>query len=207
MSIRRGRRRASTGNGWQRFRRWAGLDGNPLRRRTDRLQMWVRLAAIAFAIAGLVVTGLAAGRTYAVDAALQHADASAGYRTTGQVLSAAAPDVSPDGTVLRGMIRVAWRDRAGQRHVQLLVAPTGWRTPNGAVSLWVDARGRASTSSPQAAQPVTAAAMTGVLGSGLTVTAAVLLYLLAMLPVERRRLAEWQAEWSVVEPGWRRQVL
>lgn len=207
MSILRGRRRPSTGNGWQRLRRWAGLDGNPLRRRSDRLQTCMRLAAVVFVVAGLFVTGLTARTTYAHDVTLQHANITAGYRTTGHVLSDKDTDLSPDGTVLRGMIRVAWRDRAGQRHVQLAVAPIGGPAPTGVVPLWIDARGKASTSAPEAGRPVTAAVMTCLLGTGLTVTVAVLLYLLAMLPVERRRLAEWQAEWSVVEPSWRRQML
>lgn len=207
MSIRRGRRRPWAGNVWQRFRRWAGVDGNPLRRRSDRLQAWMRLAALVFALAGLVVTGIAARATYAADVALQRADATAGYRTTGHVLSATDANVSPDGTVLRGMIRVAWHDRTGQRHVQLLVAPGGGPAPTGAIPLWVDARGKPSATAPQSGQPATAAVMTGLLGAGLTVTVTVLLYLLALVPVERRRLAEWQSEWSVVEPGWRRQVL
>ncbi|HEX6444086.1 MAG TPA: hypothetical protein VF053_03285 [Streptosporangiales bacterium] len=207
MSIRRGRRRSSTGNGWQRLRRWAGLDGNPLRRPSDRLQAWVRLGGLAFAIAGLVVTGIAARGTYTENVVLEHANAAAGYRVTGHVISATNPDVSPDGTILRGMVRVSWRDRAGRPHAQLLVAPTGLHAPKATMPLWIDARGRPSTSPPNAGQPATAAAMTGVLGAGLTVTTAALLYLLAMVPIERRRLAEWQREWTVVEPGWRRQVL
>lgn len=207
MSIRRGRRRVSTGNGRRRFRRWAGLDHNPLRRSTDRLQSWARLATLAFVIAGFVVTGFAARNTYAATVDLHHANATAGYRTTGHVLSTTDPDVSPDGVVLRGMIRVSWRDRAGRTHVRLLVAPTGGPAPTRTVALWVDAHGKPSTSPTAAGRPVPAAVMTGVLGAGLTVTTGVLLYLLAMLPVERRRLAGWQAEWSVVEPGWRRQVL
>lgn len=167
----------------------------------------MRLAGIAFAIVGLVVTGLAAKRTYAADVLIQQANATAGYRVTGHVLEATNPDVSPDGTLLRGMVRVSWRDHAGRQHIELLVAPTGVHAPKGAIPVWVDARGRASTSPQYADRPVSAAAMTGVLGIGLVTTAAVLLYLLAMVPIERRRLAEWQREWSVVEPGWRRQVL
>lgn len=207
MSIRRGRRRPSTGNGWQRFRRWAGLDGNPLRRGSDRLQAWMRLAAVVLTLAGLVMTGFAARASYATEVATQRADAVAGYRTTGHVLSVTDPNVTPDGAILRGMIRVAWHDRTGQRHVDLLVAPKDGHKTTGAIPLWVDARGKPSASAPQPGQPVTAAAMTGVLGAGLTVTATMLLYLLALVPLERHRLAEWQSEWSVVEPGWRRQVL
>lgn len=207
MSIRRGRRRPSTGGGWQRFRRWAGLDGNSLRRRSDRLQAWARLTGLALVIGGLVFTGIAAHNTYTDDVALQHANAKVGYRVTGQVLSATDAQVSPDGSVLRGMVRVSWRDRTGHQRVQLLIAPVGAKAPRGKIPVWVDARGHASTSPPNAGRPITAAALAAVLGTGLTVTSTVLLYLLAMIPVERRRLAEWQREWTVVEPGWRRQVL
>ncbi|MBO0830046.1 MAG: hypothetical protein J2P24_19910 [Streptosporangiales bacterium] len=207
MSIRRGRRRTSAGNGWQRFRRWAGLDGNPLRRRTDRLQCWMRLAALVFVLAGLVLTGVVSRATYAAEVSLQHANARVGYRTTGHVLSSGDADISPDGTVLGGMIRVSWRDHAGHTRVQLLVAPTAASSLTDSIPLWVDARGKASASPPDPDKPVTAAVMTGFLGCGVAVTAAVVLYLLALVPVERRRLKEWQLEWSVVEPGWRRQAL
>jgi hypothetical protein len=167
----------------------------------------MRLTGLAFAIAGLVVTGFAVHRTYAEDVSLQHANATAGYRATGHVLSATNPDVSPDGTILRGMIRVSWRDRMDHQHAQLVIAPSGADVPKGTIPLWIDARGTPSASPPNAGRPYTAAAMTGVLGSGLVVTTVVLLYLLAMVPIERRRLAEWQREWTLVEPGWRRQVL
>lgn len=207
MSIRRGRRRVSAGNGWQRFRRWAGLDSNPLRRRSDRLQGWIRLAALVFVTAGLVVTGFAARAAHAAEVSLQHANARAGYRTTGHVVSSDDADVSPDGGLLGGVIRVSWRDRAGNAHQRVLVAPSFGSAPTGSIPLWIDARGRPSTSPPDPERPLTTAVMTGLLGCGLTVTSAMVCYLLAMLPVERRRLAEWQAEWSVVEPGWRRQVL
>lgn len=175
-------------------------------RRSDRVQGRLRLAVVAFVVAGLVVTGLLAHRAYADGVRLQRADAVAGYHTTGRIGSASQPAVSPDGAVLRGVLRVSWQDRAGRTHRQVIMAPIGRPAPTKVVPLWVDARGRATTSPPTSG-PATTAAVTVVLGTGLAVNVAALLYLLVMLPIERRRLAAWQAEWSVVEPGWRRQVL
>ena len=207
MSFGRGRAMSSTGGRWRRLRRLLGLERNPLRRRTDRFQTWLRVATLVVGLVGLAVTGFAVQRTYATGSASQRETALVGYRTTGQVLSSSDPAVSPDGTIVRGTLRVAWRDHAGRQHTQLVVAPNERKARATSLPLWIDARERASAQPPHPGQSAAAATMAGILGTGLTITVAVILYMLVMLPVERRRLAEWQAEWSVVEPGWRRQVL
>lgn len=207
MSFPRGRGSWSPALGSQRFRRRLGFDHNPLRRDSDRVQAWMRVVALVIVVFGVAAAALVARRTYADSIAVLRADAVHGYRTTGHVLSERLPAVYPDGAEVCGTIRVAWQDRAGHWHVRRLVVLNTPHRPSGTIPIFVNARGDPSTVVPNHRQAVAAAVITGLSAVTTAVGAAAVVYLLVLVPLVRRRMDEWQREWAVVEPSWRRQIL
>ena len=186
-----------------RLARRLGLDRNPLRRRTDRVEAWVRLAlACAVVLCGpalvgwagtaayrsvLVTTERERGRLYPVDAVLLEDAVGLAY-TRGEVadwpMPARARWIAPDGrqrtgdvvtetAADAGSVIVIWTDVHGD-----LVDTTHGRTPAGAA-----------------------------VGAGLAVVlgiAAVYSSLLLVIrrTLHRRRMASWELEWTLVEPRW-----
>lgn len=190
------RRRART------LARRLGLDGNPLRRRTDRIGTWLAVQLLVAALVGMPLLGIAAF-TWAGHAGAAEQRAERSWREVSAVLLRAVPApesfaggvfgyswvparwTAPDGQVRAGNIPVAVGLAAGRR-----------------VPLWVDGRGTPTdpplTHRAVLVRAVTAAATAGVL----------LLLVLSCLAwagrwlLDRRRLADWELAWAVVGPQW-----
>ncbi|WP_309302215.1 hypothetical protein [Streptomyces sp. NBRC 110611] len=96
--------------------------------------------------------------------------------------------------------QVRWTDKDGKERTGTALVNPG--TPKGTtVRIWVDQEG--TISSP----PMTAAATTtGWLVGGTTAVAVATGVIAARtgmrLVLDRRRYAQWDAEWDLVEPGW-----
>ena len=183
-----------------RLARRLGLDGNPLRRRTDRLAACLAALLVVVFLTGAPVVSMAAigaaGRIAAVWPQGTHL-----WRQVPAVVqkTAAAPAdwelygytwvrarwTAPDGQACSGEIPVSAAVTVGQR-----------------VPVWVDATGTLVDPPPShsvvLADQVTAAA----------VAVAVLVVVLLGLAgagrwvLNRRRIAGWEAEWADVGPQW-----
>jgi len=180
-----------------RLARTLGLDGNPLRRRTDKIAAFLGVLLVAaFLIGAPVVARAAIGWVSRVAAAEQQAMRS--WHQVPAVVQKAAPapaawEVSwvparwtaPGGRPRTGRIPVSDAVAAGQT-----------------IRLWVDAAGT-PTGPPPGQAPVelddVATAAVAVVALGI-----VLLCLMGAgrFLLDRRRLAGWEAAWADVGPQW-----
>jgi hypothetical protein len=180
---------------------------NPLRRRSDLVEAWLRLVTVVLAL--LLGASAGAAAAGAVDASL--ADRRERTRPVTAVLAedtargtsspvtengdgnggvwAKVRWTAPDGTIRTGRAEVEPGSGAGS-----------------AVTVWTDPSGRLVAAPPAGAE---AAFQTVMAGGTVTVTTGGLVLLCGRLVgarLQRRRLAEWEAEWRQVEPTWRRRM-
>jgi hypothetical protein len=178
-----------------------GLDGNPPRRRSDKIA--ARAAALllaVFLIGAPLLSVAAAGWAGRAAAAMQRAERS--WRQVPAILLQAAPvPVAAGGILAYPRVPARWTAPDGQARTGRIPVSTrlaaGHRVP-----LWVDAAG-SPTSPPLARRAVLAREVTTVVVTTVAL-GIVLVYLAAagQWALDRRRLAEWEAAWSAVGPQW-----
>ena len=189
-------------SGVRRLGRRLGLDGNPLRRRTDKIATWLMLQFLVVVLIGVPIFAIAAfswaGRAGAAE---QRAERS--WREVPAVLLRSAP--APD-SFAGGVFGYSW-------------VPARWTAPNGTVRsgdipvevglaagrkvlLWVDTVGR-PTDVPITHRAVMARAATaGAVATAVLLIALSCLALIVRWFLDRRRLADWELAWSIVGPQW-----
>ncbi|GGZ44280.1 Rv1733c family protein [Streptomyces bluensis] len=176
---------------------------NPLRRRSDRIEAWVVLAAWAFTVLGGVITGLLATRAVEHNLDRQRVE----WRPVVAQLTEDAPGAvasSAPGTA-RVWAEVRWTARDGSAHTgQTRVAPaSAVGTP---VTVWTDTDGRMVTEPATRSEARVRSSLIGVL---VGVTAAGVPFVSGRLVrgrLERRRMDEWDEEWERVGPLWGRKT-
>ncbi|HBW19177.1 MAG: hypothetical protein ACLQK8_22775 [Streptosporangiaceae bacterium] len=190
----------------QRLRRsrTLGWDGNPLRRRVDRLE--------AVMVAGLIVLFLVGAPTLVMlighwvrDAGTAQQRAEAGWRqvtATVQRGPARASDFSAPAGAVEMLAR--WAAPDGRSRSGWIPVSSGTAAGSSA-RVWVDRAGTPTGPPISGTQLQGRVAITGLL------TTYVLALLLALAGstgrsmLYRRRLASWEAEWHGVGPRWTRQ--
>jgi hypothetical protein len=185
-----------------RLARKIGLDGNPLRRRTDKVAARLAALLVAVFLVGAPVLAMAAvGWAGRVAAAEQQAARS--WRQVPAVLQQAAPVPAGAGPFSQSWARARWiapdgRARAGE------IPVIGGLAAGRAVPLWVDPAG--SPAGPPPSGYVTAIREVAAPMVTTVVLAAVLLCLAwaGRRVVDRQRLAGWEAGWARVGPQWTR---
>ena len=180
-----------------RVARRLGLDGNPLRRRTDKIEACLSVVLVAVFLIGVpVAAGAAVGWVSRGAAAEQQATRS--WRQVPAVVQKAAP--APTGWEIP-RVPARWtapsgRPRTGQIPVSAAVAA------GQTVRLWVDAAGTPAgppTSRGLVELDEIAAAAVAVLAVGIALLG---LVGAGRLVLDRRRLAGWEAAWADVGPQW-----
>ena len=185
-----------------RLARRLGLDGNPLRRRTDKIAACAAVLLLAALLIGAPLLSLAAvGWVGRAAAAEQRAERS--WRQVPAVLLQAAPAPAAFARGAVGYSRARWtapdgRARTGQIPVSARSAP------GHVVPLWVDTAG--SPAGPPLNHGVVAAreaaaAVAATLALGIVLLC---LALAGRRMLDRRRLADWEAAWATVGPPWTR---
>jgi hypothetical protein len=185
-------------------RRWPatrlGLDGNSLRRRSDRIA--------AFATVGLLVVFLVAapiGATFAGRWAYrwsmsQQQDQRSWHEVTAVLLQKAAVD--PGSYDASGSWTLArWTPPGEHAREGMIPVPPGM--PAGSrVRIWLDRSGRWA-GLPLNQQIVMVRVATAVIGT-IIMVAAVLAAVgcVGQRLLDRRRLAGWEADWNAVGPQW-----
>lgn len=191
---------------WMKLARRMGCDGNPLRRRYDRIEAWLLPAALVvfLALCPLVVD-ITAMWMRADNAAVQRAELT--WRPVSAVLLQAVP--GPEQTDHGANTWTTWAPAtwtfAGKRYTGDIPVTSG--TPAGStVTAFLGKSGQVEQPALSAAQlgarATTAAMMT------LLVVAVVLAILtgLARRFLDRRRLAGWETDWLSVGPRWSRRA-
>jgi hypothetical protein len=179
-----------------------GLDGNELRRASDRIEAWLLLALIV-AFVPLAVLTTSAVAHWVHDAGARAGRAELPLR---QVTAVLLPGAGATGSPTTGS-SWSWEPArwtaAGVMHTGDVPADPG--TPAGTpVRIWINDAGQAQP------PPMTAAEMTArtVLAAVATPPAVALGLWLTWCGLrwrlDRHRLAEWTRAWSFVEPLWTR---
>jgi len=178
-----------------------GLDGSPLRRRTDKIAVCLAaLLVVVFLLGAPVVSMVAIGAAGRMAAGQQ---VTRSWRQVSAVVQKAAP--APPAWELSGYtwVRARWtapdgRARAGQIPVSTAVAV------GQTVRVWVDAAGTPTGPPPNPGAVIAdqaAAALAAVVTLGVTL---VCLMCAVRWALNRRRLANWETEWAAVGPQWTR---
>lgn len=191
----------------KRLTRTLGLDRNPLRRATDRVVAWIRLGMIAAFLTGGPLAAIGVG-TWMYHTATTEARAQAAQRHSVRavLLEPTPPPVMTMGVThwgdqAWGLAR--WKGAGAALRTGEVLAAAG--LPAGSVvTVWLDASGKLTAPPLQPAQitdrtVAAVAAVPAVLALSL-LTALWLAHRIA----DRRRLAAWDAAWSMVGPQWTR---
>ncbi|MGW3942959.1 Rv1733c family protein [Streptomyces phaeochromogenes] len=175
---------------------------SPLRRRSDRAEAWIVLGTWLLALLGAVLAGVATAD--AMERGM--AENRARTRAVSAVLTQDATESGTESALGTVRVKVRWTDANGGSHTDRTKADAD-ATAGTMVTVWVN-REDELVSKPVAPSEARLQAAAGcvlvALGAGTAVLVA------GRLPrafLERRRLAEWEAEWERVGPGWKKRML
>jgi hypothetical protein len=171
---------------------------NTLRRPSDRLEGLIVVLLAAVFLAATVAAPCLGMRLYQS----QRADATRLHQATA-ILTESGPAAN---TVASGQVTARWRVPDGQRRSGTLTTATApgiaGASTGSRVRVWLTGAGRPEDPPAGTAEAVTTSVVF-VIGA-VCGTAIVLLicYWLGRLALDRRRLARWASEWSLIGPGW-----
>lgn len=177
--------------------RLLALDHNELRRRSDRIEAWFRLALITVFVP-LAVLGAMAAAQWVHDAGARELRPAPHVREVTAVLVRGEPAggsawyLAParwtaDGVTQRGYVPALPGAKAGS-----------------AVAVWVDAAGRVQRP-PLTTAELSARVVLALFAAPLAVATGLwLAWRVLRWQLDRRRLARWDEAWSLVGPQWTR---
>jgi hypothetical protein len=178
---------------------------NPLKRRADKVESWVVLGAWALTVLVGVLAGLAATRSVEDGLARERVE----WRPVVAHLAERAPGTSSARSGASGgeqvWAKVRWTAPNGSSHTgQVRVWPGS--TVDTPVTVWTDPQGRLVTRPATASQARLRASM---IGSLVGATAAAVPFVGGRVlrgRLERRRMDQWDTEWSRFDPRWGRKT-
>jgi hypothetical protein len=196
-----GKERRPTATLAGRFVRGRRFDHNPLRRTADRAETVVLALLLVAFLVGAPLAALASGAwAHAMAQRAELAQTASRRQVTAVVLTAAGtPTVgswgedsavqarwtAPDGTVVKGELPVPVGTRVG-------ATVRAWTT-----------RGGQLTSHPMDASQVASLADLGeIVGATAVALLLALVGVLARWSLDKRRMAEWDADWQATGPRW-----
>jgi hypothetical protein len=184
-----------------RLARRLGLDGNPLRRRADKIAAcFAALLAVVFLIGAPVLSIAAIGWAGRTGATGQQAARS--WRQVSAVVRQAAPAPSLSREALGlTLARAQWTAPDGRARAGAIPVSAGLAAGH-TVPLWVDEAGLPTGPPPGHGAVLAREAAAGVVAP---VALGVVLLCLAgagRWVLDRRRLADWGAAWAAVGPQW-----
>jgi hypothetical protein len=177
-----------------------GLDGNPLRRRSDKIAVCLAALLVAVFLIGAPLLWVAAvgwaGRAGGVG---QRAERS--WRQVPAVLLQAAPTPTAGEVLGYSRVPARWRAPDGRTRTGQILVSRGLAAGR-TVPLWVDTAG-----SPTGPPPSHRAVLTHeiAVAAGAAAALGIVLVCLAWAGrqvLDRRRLAGWEADWAAVGPQW-----
>jgi hypothetical protein len=187
-----------------RLARWLGIDRNPLRRGTDRVEAALRLVMILLAVVAVPAAAVAAGR-WADYYALHRAQAqrAVNHQVTAVLLedAPAAGLPNPYTNVRTSWVSARYQPPGQPPRIGEVLAMTG-ALKGSTVRTWIDPSG-AVTDPPLSHRIIVGnvwvAVMSTCLMSWLLLLAA---GVLVRRVLDHRRLRAWEAEWRASGPLW-----
>ena len=186
------------GTKWPRLRHQLGLDRNPLRRRSDRIEsLFLLFLIVGFIPLAAFVTILVAGWTRSAGVGEQRAGAALTQVTA--VLLKSVPMARPP--VSLWMSAPARWEAYGRAHMGLVPAVRGSQ-PGARIPIWVDRSGIPRPPAPTTGEIAARVAMVTVLTPPLVAFCLWVAWRSLRRVLDRRRMAAWGRAWSVVGPRW-----
>jgi len=187
-----------------RLARWLGVDRNPLRRRTDRIEAALRLVMMIMLVTAVPAAAVVAGQR-ADHAALNraHAQQTANHLVNAVLLQQAPATGTPDPytSVQVTWVLARWQPPGLPSRTGEVLAIAGARKGS-TVRTWIDPSG-AVTSPPLDHRDIVGDVLIAVIATCF-VSWLVLLASGALVrrALDRRRLSAWDAEWRASGPLW-----
>ncbi|WP_043263405.1 hypothetical protein [Streptomyces sp. CT34] len=183
---------------------------NPVRRRTDRTEAWIALAAALLIVLGAPAAGWFAGR--AAHGALleavrrQHRERYPVWATAGRPVSRPTAHPDPETTSqhaarLRTVAR--WTGRDGSTHTAEIATPRS-REPGARFRIWTDGRGRIVPRPMDEGAAATHAVLAGLAVAGAAGGLVEAGRRLAVRQLMVRRFRRWDAAWERAGQDWGR---
>ena len=181
---------------------WLGTDGNPLRRRTDRIESALRLLLVlAFVAASPLLAGLA-GR-WAQAAGQRELRQQQSWQQVNAVLLRSVPQpFYSSGSMATYWVPGRWQAPSGARRTGEVPAPAGLLVGE-QIKIWVNQAGRLTGHRPLSSHVVSLRkAMAELAAAGGLAIALAIAFGLIRWHLNRRRLASWATEWAAFGPRW-----
>lgn len=190
----------ATGTRLGRFVRERRFDRNPLRRATDRIETVVlALLVIAF-LAGAPFAALATGAwIHGMAQQEEIAQQASRHEVKAVVLTVTSQPAGQDEVALEAKAR--WRAPDGREVTGQVPVPPD-TTAGQTVQVWTDEAGDVTTAPLVSSQVADQAALGEVLGVIAVAGMLVLLGELAFWALNKRRMADWDADWHATGPRW-----
>lgn len=186
-----------------RLARSLGLDGNPLRRRTDKIATCAAALLLAAFLIGAPLLSVAAVGWAGRSAAARLQAERSWHRVPAILLQAVPPPNAANRLLGYSQVLARWTAPDGRAQTGQIPV-SGHLAAGRTVRLWVDAAG-SPTAPPLrhhgVAADKVAAAVTATAALG---TALLCLAWAGRWMLNRRRLAAWEAAWAAVGPQWTR---
>jgi hypothetical protein len=181
---------------------WIAADGNPLRRRVDKVEAAVRvMLLVAFLVLAPLLAPVA-GHLATADGMRQVRQERSWREVRAVLLRSAPQDSYGYGSTASFWVPARWTAPDGTARSGLVPARAGIAA-GGSERIWVNQAGQVTGRQPMTAQLVSFRAMLVKLGTaaGLLVLALALMSMLRAM-LDRRRMTCWAIEWASFGPRW-----
>ena len=171
---------------------------NSLSRTSDRFECWFRRVVMVVLVLGLPTAAVSAGLT-AYEASMRTVRAQAAERH--QVTARPTTSVKNDDDRAKRPAQVRWTDTNGVVRTGTALVKPG--TPKGAtVRVWVTRDGTITSPPASTLNATTSGWMVGGMAAFGVAAGSYAAWAGMRLVLDRRRYAQWDAEWDLVEPRW-----
>ncbi|MDR6975964.1 hypothetical protein J2X68_002652 [Streptomyces sp. 3330] len=171
---------------------------NSLRRGSDRIECWFRRVLLVLLVLGLPAAAIGAGVT-AYEASMRTVRTQAAERH--QVTARLTSSVRQGDDWTKRPAQIRWTDTDGTVHTGAALVKPG--TPKGAaVRVWVTKDGTVTTAPTSTLNATASGWLMGGMAAFGVAAASSAVWTGVRLVLDRRRYAQWDAEWEQVEPRW-----